>query len=75
MPVNDEIEMMIREMYHVVIGTEHDPESSLISRVKRTEKTLEEHKAIITKVTWGLIGLSAPAGWGIIDLLIKIFVK
>lgn len=67
--------MMIREIHHVVIGSEHDKESGLLERVRHLESTTEYQGKVINNAKWLIIGLSAPASWGVIQFLINIIIK
>lgn len=66
---------MIREIHHVVIGSEHDKNSGLLERVRRLESKTDNQDKLINKAKWLIIGMSAPASWGIIQFLINIIIK
>ena len=68
-----ELKKMISEIYYVVVGSEHDKDNGLIERVKCLEIEQEKQKNFINRIIWFVVGMGAPAGWGVVEILIKIF--
>lgn len=68
-----EMNRMITQIYHVVIGSEHDKEIGLLKRVKDLEDETDKLNKFIDRTKWVVVGMAMPASWGIIQLLVTIF--
>jgi hypothetical protein len=68
-----ELKKMVSEIYYVVVGSEHDKETGLIERVKTLEVEQDKQKNFINRITWICVGMGMPAGWGVVEIIIKLF--
>lgn len=69
----NEIMHKINEIHRLIVGSEHDKDTGLLSRVKDLESRVDSIQDTIVKSKWFLIGVGFFAGWGIIDIIKIIF--
>jgi hypothetical protein len=64
-----DLKSKVDEIHRILLGSEHEQEVGIHSRVKRNEveiKSLQEWKARITYFAYGMV---VPASYGIFDII------
>lgn len=69
-----EIKQMVKDIHHVVIGSEHDKDSGLLKRVKDLESDVEGLQKFNNKLVWVAIGMTIPAVYGLGEFLSKLLI-
>lgn len=71
----EEIKVMVKAVYELVVGNEHEKENGLLERVKELETQSATFKKYIDRLTFTAIGMGFPASWGLIDIIQKVVLK
>lgn len=72
----EEIHEKVTSIVRLLKGHEMNKEDmGMIGIQNDHEKRIETLEKLVEKGKWFLFGLSVPAGWGIIDIIQKIFIK
>lgn len=64
-----DIRNMVVDIHRVVLGSEHEKDLGLLSRVRELEERIIKVDMILKRAKWVMIGMAIPASWGIRDLI------
>jgi hypothetical protein len=70
-----EIKGMVMDIHRVVLGSEHEKDLGLLSRVKELEQKVDKLENTMKKIKWIAIGWALPASVGVLEFLRAIIIK
>lgn len=64
-----DLKMKVDDIHRMLIGTEHDEEVGILSRLKANEKDMRDIKDWKARITYFAYGMIVPASYGVFDVI------